>query len=128
MTTHETRLLEFEDSNLLSDSVHRRIVVAFHSAKYLALADHLQVQINLAFSRLRRGRLVQKVAYGDQTILLLTVMPGDVKPSTLDDEATLAEAFEIAGRIGRVTTDQYELHLACRLIDRFGSSSNSSTS
>jgi hypothetical protein len=128
MTTHETRLIEFEDSNLLSGGVHRRVVVAFQSEKYLALADHLKVPINLAFRRLRRGRLVQKVGYGDQTILLLTVMPGDVKPSTVDDEATLAEAFEAAGGIGRVTTDQYELHLACRLIDRFGSSSNSSTS
>lgn len=109
-----------EDSNLISGAVHRRVVVAFQSKKYLSLAAHLQIAINLAFTRLKQGRLVQKVAHGDQTIFLMTVLPAANRVGTIYDEATLNEAFEVAGGVGRVTIDHYEIKLALRLINDFG--------
>ena len=109
-----------EDMNLLGN-VHRRVVVAFVSPKYLALADHLQMAINFSFQRLKRGRLVQKVTYEGQIIFLLTLLPGNEgKVGTVEDEEELIEAFARAGEAGKVTTDPYELKLANNLISKFG--------
>ena len=108
-----------EDANLLAN-VHRHVVVAILSQQYVGLADHLQMQINLAFTRLRRGRLVQRVRYENQTIYLLTILPTASNVGTVEDEEDLNEAFQLAGGVGRVTTDKFELRLASKLVNKFG--------
>ena len=77
--------------------------------------------INLAFNRLKQGRLVQRVVYNGQTIFLLTLLPtAKCRVGTVEDEEELTEAFENAGGVGKVTTDHYELKLAIKLVNKFG--------
>ena len=114
------QIVDGDDENLLSGTVHRHVVVAFRVKEYRQLADHLKAPINLAWDRLARGRKVQRVSFQGQVIFLLSLDPMAREVGAIVHEKALSEAFLDAGGVGRVTTDSYELAFARRLMEKYG--------
>jgi hypothetical protein len=108
-----------DDTNLITGTVHRDVAVAVKSRKYRQLADYLKAPINLAWARLKRGRMIRVVRYGETVLFLLTLDPAAREVGSILDEQDLDEALS-ATDAGRVITDPYELRLVVRLIDKFG--------
>jgi hypothetical protein len=110
-----------EDDNVLTGTVRRNVAVAVKSKQYRQLPDYLKAPINLAWVRLKRGRIIRVVRYCETVLFLLTLNPEAAEVGSILDEKDLDEALAATGS-GRVVTDPYELRLAVRLVDKFGES------
>ena len=108
-----------DDPNVITGTVHYNVAVAVKTRKYRQLADHLKAPINLAWVRLRRGRMIRVVGYSETALFLLTLDPAAKEVGSILDERDLDDELS-ATDAGRVITDPYELGLAVRLIDKFG--------
>lgn len=108
-----------DDPNLLCGTVHCNVVVAIKLGKYKELAEHLKGEINLAWSKLARGRIVRRVCIGNTTIFLLAIDSSAREVGSILDEKNLDEALIETG-VGRVATDPYEVRFALRMVERFG--------
>ena len=113
------RIVE-SDENLLSGTVHRNVVVAVRTREYRRVSAHLKTAVDLAWRSLTRGRMIYRVITGDEAIFLLCLDPEARQVGAILDEEALAEAFLDAGGVGRVTVDDYELKLARKLAEKFG--------
>lgn len=107
------------DSNVITGTVRRNVAVALKFGKYNQLADHLKAPISLAWERLKRGRTLQAVCFGETTLYLMTIDPNAREVGSILDEKDLDEAL-LEMDAGRVVTDPYELQLATKLIEKFG--------
>ena len=110
-----------EDDNVITGTVHRNVAVAVKSKPYRQLPDYLKAPINLAWVRLKRGRVIRVVRYCETVLFVLTLDPAAAEVGSILDEKDLDEALAATGS-GRVITDPYELRLAARLVDKFGES------
>lgn len=110
-----------EDDNVLTGTVHRNVAVAVKSKHYRQLPDYLKAPINLAWVRLKRGRMIRVVRYCETVLFVLTLNPVAAEVGSILDEKDLDEALTVTDS-GRVITDPYELRLAVRLVDKFGES------
>ena len=109
-----------EDDNLLSGTVHRDVVVALKTRQYRQLASYLKNVISLAWSNLARGRIIYRVFWGDETVFLMSVDWQAKQVGAILDEQELSNALLDAGGVGEVTVDKFELRLARKLAERFG--------
>jgi hypothetical protein len=88
--------------------VHKEIVVAVRKKDYQSLATHMKQSINVAWSRMLKGRKVTNtVSSMGQTIFVISVQD-EAETSTLAAEIRLNDLLEDAG-VGRLTTDSYEI-------------------
>jgi hypothetical protein len=95
-------------------AVHREIAVAIRRADYQKLAEHLRQGLNVAWSQLKRGRKVEETASMGVNIFLIT-LADEMRTSTVVEEKRFDELLVETG-IGRVTTDQYEIKEAHKML------------
>jgi hypothetical protein len=77
-------------------AVHKEVVVAIKVEDYKKLAVHLKQQLNVAWSQLTCGRMVEKVSSLGQNIFLITVAD-EMRTSTVIQEKRLDELLAEAG-------------------------------
>jgi len=98
-------------------AVHPKVVVAIKRDEYNHLATHLKQATNVAWTRLLKGRKVDKTVNSmGQTLFIITVQD-ETRTSTMADEQKFDNILTDTG-IGRLTTDQYELKEAHKMMDR----------
>jgi hypothetical protein len=101
-------------------AVHREVVVSIRVEDYGRLAKFLIQSVNRALGNLIRGRNLQRVVtYMGQRILLIAVQD-EMRTSTVAEEERLNELLTET-RIGRLTTDPYEIRQAHEMFDSQGS-------
>jgi hypothetical protein len=74
----------------------------------------LKQELNVAWSQLKRGRKVEETASMGVNIFLLT-LADEMRTSTVVEEKRFDELLVEAG-VGRVTTDQYEIKEAHKML------------
>ena len=97
-------------------AVHPEIVVAIKKGDYEKLAVHLKQGVNAAWTRLVRGRKVEKTLFSMGQNLFLIVVADEVRTSTLAQEEELNDILTETG-IGRVTSDLYEICEARKMLN-----------
>jgi len=96
--------------------VHPEIVVAIKKSDYEKLATYLKQAVNAAWTRLMKGRKVDKTLYSLGQNLFLIVVADEVRTSTLAQEEELNDILTETG-IGRVTSDLYEICKARKMLN-----------
>ena len=114
------KALVSDDPNVITGTVHRTVAVAVQPKTYRQLAEHLKAPINLAWVRLKRGRTIKAVRWGETVLFLLTLDPDASQVGSILDEHELGEALADGHNAGAVISDPYELSLVIRLADKFG--------
>jgi hypothetical protein len=96
--------------------VHPELVIVIKKSDYEKLAVHLKQGVNAAWTRLVRGRKVEKTLYSMGQNLFLIVVADEVRTSTLAQEEELNDILTETG-IGRVTSDLYEICEARKMLN-----------
>jgi hypothetical protein len=96
--------------------VHPELVVVIKKGDYEKLAVHLKQGVNAAWTRLVRGRKVEKTLFSMGQNLFLIVVADEVRTSSVAQEEELNDILTETG-IGRVTSDWYEICEARKMLN-----------
>lgn len=97
-------------------AVHPEIVVAIKRKDYEKLAIHLKQAVNAAWTRLMKGRKVDKTLNSMGQNIFMIVVADEARTSTLAQEEELNDILTETG-IGRVTSDLYEICEARKMLN-----------
>jgi hypothetical protein len=97
--------------------VHHELVVVIKKGDYEKLATHLKQAANAAWSRLMKGRRVDRTLNCMGQNIFLIVVADEMRTSTLAQEEELNDILTETG-IGRVTTDPYEISEAHKMLHK----------
>ena len=96
-------------------AVHPEIVVVIRRKEYDQLAIPVKQSVNAAWTRLMRGRKVDRTLYSMGQHIFLVTIKDEARTSTETTEQELDGILVEAG-IGRTTTDPYELREARKML------------
>jgi hypothetical protein len=97
-------------------AVHREVVVSIVIEDYGRLAKFLIQKVNRALARLMKGRKLSRVVMSMGQRILLIAVQDEMRTSTAAEEERLNELLTET-RIGRLTTDPYEIQQAHAMFD-----------
>jgi hypothetical protein len=121
-TEREGSGMEISDRIVVSSPdcvIPDEVVFIINNRSYRKMSAAQLAPVNMAWQRIRKGRTMERVSMGEDTIFLLALNPDAPLLSTEKDAQNLDDELRELG-VGRVFSDQYELKRAHQLAARYG--------